>query len=256
MGVWERFSISRLPILGVPIDFVGMEESLRLAEGFLRERRPRQIITANPLMILAAEKDPGLRAAFAAADLVVPDGVGVVFAALLRGHRLSRVPGIELMDRLCARAAETSLRVFLLGAAPGVAASVAKTLIIRHPGLNIVGVHHGFFSASRRLGVAASLSPSEDGVVSKVREARPDILFVALAVPFQDAWVHANIDRFGAKVVMGVGGSFDVLSGRLGRAPRWMQSLGLEWLFRLAQEPRRIRRMLGLPVFLLRVIFC
>jgi N-acetylglucosaminyldiphosphoundecaprenol N-acetyl-beta-D-mannosaminyltransferase len=215
-----------------------MEESLRRCEGFLSGAGARQVITANPLMILAAEKDSDLRTAFDAADLVVPDGAGLVFAAAVKGKRLSRVPGIELMERLCARAAEKGWRVHFLGAAPGVAEEASRVLSARFPGLTVCGVRHGYFTPAE-----------EAAVVAQVAAAKPDLLFVALATPFQDAWIHRNLGRFGAKLVMGVGGSFDVLSGRLRRAPGWARAVGCEWLFRLVQEPRRAGRMLKLPIF-------
>ena len=232
----------RWNILGLPVDAVDRTEAAARCEEFLDGTGPRQVVTANPLMILAAEKDPGLRSAFADAALIVPDGVGLVIAAVLQGRRGTRVPGIELMERLCARAAETGRTVFLLGAAPGVVEAASRRLVELNPALKIAGTRHGYFSGEGEEAVAA------------VSRARPDLLFVALPTPFQDAWIHRNIGKLGAKVVMGVGGSFDVLSGRLRRAPSWMRSLGLEWLFRLIQEPGRWRRMLDLPIFLVRVL--
>jgi len=232
----------RLNILGLPVDAVDIPKAAARCEEFLDGTSPRQVVTANPLMILAAEKDAGLRSAFADAALVVPDGVGLVLAAVLQGRRGTRVPGIELMERLCARAAETGRTVFLLGASPGVAEAAARGLVELNPGLKIAGTLHGYFSGE-----------GEDAVAA-VSRAQPDLLFVALPMPFQDAWIRRNLGRLGAKVVMGVGGSFDVLSGKLRRAPVWMRSLGLEWLFRLIQEPGRWRRMLDLPIFLVRVL--
>lgn len=233
---------ARVRVLGVSVDAVDMDGALARVAVFLAGDRPRQVITANPLMILAAQRAPALAAAFRAADLVVPDGAGLTVAAALRGRRLSRVPGIDLMDRLCARAAKTGESVFLWGAAPGVAELAAATLQGRHPGLAVAGTRHGYFQPG---------SSEELAGLDAVRDARPDYLFVALATPFQDAWIHAHLAALCAKVAMGVGGSLDVLAGRLKRAPRWMRAVGLEWFFRLAQEPKRWRRMLGLPCFFL-----
>jgi N-acetylglucosaminyldiphosphoundecaprenol N-acetyl-beta-D-mannosaminyltransferase len=195
-------------------------------------------------MILAAEKDPGLAGALESADLVVADGAGVSLAARMKGRTLPRIPGIELMEKLCARAVARDWRVFLLGAAPGVADRAAAVLRAKYPGLDVAGTRHGYFSREE-----------EPEVLRQVSRAAPDLLFVALDVPRQDVWIHRNLARLNARVAMGVGGSFDVISGRLYRAPRWMSQTGLEWLYRLIQEPRRLRRMAGLPVFFLKALF-
>ncbi len=203
----------------------------------------RQIITANPLMLLAAQNHDGLAAAFRAADLVVADSTGVVWAARRAGRRIPKVSGIDLMERLCAEAAGDGRRVGLLGAAPGVAEAAAAALVRRFPGLRVVLTLDGYFSPE-----------AEDAVVSRVADAAPELLFVALDTPRQDAWIHRHLSRLRARWVMGVGGSFDVLSGRLRRAPPWVRRAGLEWLYRLIQEPRRWRRMTALPLFVLKIL--
>jgi len=220
-----------------------MEDALAWACRARGEPRPRQIITANPLILMAAGSHPGLSAALRAADLVVADSVGIVWAARRGGRSVSRVPGIDLMERLCATAAGDGARVGLLGAAPGVAEKAAAALRSQHPGLNVVFVQDGFFSPTE-----------ESGVLARAQAAATDYLFVALDTPRQDDWIHRQLSVLGARVVMGVGGSFDVLAGRLRRAPRWMRKFGLEWLYRLNQEPRRWRRMAALPRFVLRVL--
>lgn len=246
----------RVPILHVRVDALSRAETLARIEKFIAEqRRPRQVVTANPLMILASEKDPGLRRAFEAADLVIPDSAGVALAAWLSGRALpEKISGIDLLQDLCARAAKKGWSVFLLGAAPGVAERAAKNLVAQYPGLNIVGTHHGYFTESGEGRMGGERGITQDSVIQKVSRAAPDLLFVALDLPRQDGWIQANLPRLGGRVAMGVGGSFDVISGRLRRAPAWMRAAGLEWLFRLLQEPCRARRMLGLPVFLWRVL--
>jgi N-acetylglucosaminyldiphosphoundecaprenol N-acetyl-beta-D-mannosaminyltransferase len=241
----------RISILGVSVDAITEEDILLRVETFVADGAPRQIITANPLMILAAEKDHSLRAAFASADLVVADSFGVQWAARRQGRRLQKISGIDLMDQLCGRAAERGWRVFLLGAAPGVADAAGKELLLRHPRLSIVGTAHGYFEPDTS---APSANPRESEVLARVASARPDLLFVALSTPRQDGWIHQNLHRLGAKVLLGVGGSFDVISGRLRRAPAWMRTVGLEWFFRLLQEPRRAGRMRGLPLFVARIL--
>jgi N-acetylglucosaminyldiphosphoundecaprenol N-acetyl-beta-D-mannosaminyltransferase len=232
----------RVKVLGFDIDALTSAAALAAVDGFLNEtpRRPRQIITANALMILAAETHAGLRDAFRRADLVMPDSVGVCLAARLSGRPLPEtVPGVDFLESLCRRATASGLRVFLLGAAPGVSEAAAGNLRVRHPGLRIAGTRHGYFSPEE-----------ENDVFGQIAAAAPDFVFVALDVPRQDAWICENLSRFGSAVVMGVGGSFDVLSGRLARAPRWMRAAKLEWLFRLLQEPSRAGRMARLPAFL------
>lgn len=236
---------ARVEIAGVSIDPLTETEVLERVEGFVQGGECRKIITANPLMIMAAEKDPALRAAFDGADLVIPDSVGVQWAALLQGRRLSKISGIDLMNTLCERAAAKGWSVFLLGAAPGVSETAAEILAERHRGLRVSGVHDGYFNRG-----------NDGEVIERVAKTKPDLLFVALDTPFQDGWIHNNLHRFGAKVVMGVGGSFDVISGRLRRAPLWMRAAGLEWFFRLLQEPRRFSRMVRLPYFVLLSFIC
>jgi N-acetylglucosaminyldiphosphoundecaprenol N-acetyl-beta-D-mannosaminyltransferase len=232
----------RVPIAGIFIDGLTLKDVLSRIEFFVSTRKPHQIITANPLMIMAAEKDSALRLAFQSADLIIPDSVGVLWAARCQGRRLMKISGIDLMENLCAEAAEKKWRVFFLGAAPGVAEETARVLSLRYPGFTLAGTHHGFFSSN------------EKETIRTIFDSKPDLLFVALSTPFQDGWIHKNINDLGAKVVMGVGGSFDVLSGRLRRAPAWMRAAGLEWFFRLLQEPRRIHRMFRLPLFLLKTL--
>ena len=233
----------RIPMADIFVDSLTEREVFERIDAFVKSGECHQIITANPLMILATEKDPALRAAFDRADLVIPDSAGVQWAGRLQGQRLTKISGIDLMDSLCATAAEKGWRVFFLGAAPGVAEATAKKLGERHGGLVVAGIHHGYFSHE-----------TEEVVIRLVSKATPDLLFVALSTPFQDGWIHNNLSRFGAKVVMGVGGSFDVLSGRLRRAPPGMRAVGLEWFFRLLQEPRRFPRMVRLPVFFVKLL--
>jgi N-acetylglucosaminyldiphosphoundecaprenol N-acetyl-beta-D-mannosaminyltransferase len=233
----------RFGCLGFAIDDLSRADVVARARAWRAESLPRQIITANPLMLMAAQKHAGLAAAFRAADLVVADGAGVLWAARRRGRRLEKISGIDLMDDLCGAAAAEGGRVGLLGAAPGVAEEAGAVLARRHPGLTVALALDGYFSPA-----------SETDVVARVAAAGVDTLFVALDTPRQDDWIHRHLPRLGARLVMGVGGSFDVLSGRLRRAPRWMQTIGLEWLFRLSQEPRRWRRMTALPRFVLQIL--
>jgi N-acetylglucosaminyldiphosphoundecaprenol N-acetyl-beta-D-mannosaminyltransferase len=230
-----------ITILGVRVDDVTYEETLARIEGFIQEDRPHQIVTVNPEFIVAAHSDAEFREILNAAALVLPDGVGVVWASRLSGQRRplrERVAGSDLVPRIAALAEERGYRLFLLGAAPGVAEGAARRLYQQNPGLAIVGTHAG------------SPSPDEeDEIVALVRAARPHVLFVAYGAPAQDKWIARNLARLDVPVCMGVGGAFDFIAGVAVRAPLWAQRLGLEWLHRLGHEPWRWRRMLALPRF-------
>jgi N-acetylglucosaminyldiphosphoundecaprenol N-acetyl-beta-D-mannosaminyltransferase len=227
-------------VLGCRVDRVNLTETLQEVRFFLESGAPHQIVTANTLMILAAQNDAELRHVIENAALVVLESWGVRWAGRVRGSPLAEfIPGIDLMLALC----EMAPTAFLVGSAPGVAEEAARVLQGRFPGLSLVGTHHGYFS------------PSEtQAVIAHIHEARPSFLFVGMGMPAQEKWIAKNLAALGVPVVMGVGGSFDVLSGRLARAPAWMRSLGAEWAYRLVQEPWRWRRIAQLPVFMWKVL--
>ncbi|MBC7343497.1 MAG: WecB/TagA/CpsF family glycosyltransferase [Clostridia bacterium] len=235
---------NRITILGVPVDAVSLDEALARIQEFLEQDAVHQVVTLNAEMVVLAQKDPDFRRVVQQAALVVPDGSGVRLGARILGHHLpERVAGIDLMQALCQRAARQGWRIYFLGAEPGVAKEAARRLQERYPGLVVVGTQHGYFNP-------ASLPE----VLARIRESRPEILFVALGAPKQELWLAEHLPFLKVKVGMGVGGSLDVVAGRVKRAPRWMQRLGLEWLFRLLQEPARWRRVMALPRFLLGVL--
>lgn len=197
------------------------------------------VITLNPEIAMACQQDTRLQRVLGAADLVVPDGVGILWAARWRGQRLpERVTGIDLAERLAARAAQHGHRLFLLGARPGVAEEAAARLARRYPGLVVAGTHGG------------SPNPCDDAeTLARIAGARPDILLVAYGAPAQEWWIARLRTQVGVPVVIGVGGALDLLAGRVPRAPQWMRRVGMEWLYRLLREPWRARRMLALPRF-------
>ena len=210
---------------------------------FVRERMrasvPTQIVTVNAEFVMMARADDSFREVLANADLATPDGAGVVWAARRKGATIRRrVGGSDLIWSLSRQAASEGHRVFLLGATKGVAASAGDRLSADIPGLMVAGTHSG------------SPAPEDEGpIVDLVRTSGAHILFVAFGAPQQDLWIARNLARSGAVVGMGVGGSFDYLAGTARRAPSWMQERGLDWLWRLAQQPWRWRRMLALPRF-------
>lgn len=235
--------MTRVEVLGVPVDRVRMDEAVARVEAFLRDHardgRSRLVMTPNPEIIHAALSDPELMAALRGADLSLPDGAGVVWASRRLGRPAPmRVTGVDLLDRLLVLSAEKGYRVFFLGTRPEILARAVESARARYAGLRMAGSHHGYFG------------PTEDeAVVDAVRAARPDLLFVGMGAPRDQKWLWRQRDAMGVPLAMGVGGSFDVLAGEVPRAPGWVRWANAEWLYRLVRQPRRWRRMLALPRF-------
>lgn len=240
-----------ITILGVPVHAVTMAQTLALIEQYMAEPRLHQLATVNPEFVMAAQNDADFRRVLRSADLCIPDGVGLLFAARRQGRPLpERVPGSELVYCLAERAAEHGWPLFLLGAAPGVgveagvAEEAARLLVERYPGLVVAGTFAG-----------SPAIEENDDIIRRINESGAALLFVAYGAPKQDKWINRNRDNLPAvRVAVGVGGSLDFVTGRAIRAPRWMQRLGLEWLHRLIKEPWRWRRMLALPRFAVKVL--
>ena len=233
-----------IPILGVPIHaitFSGLLDWIGQLCDRRADGRPHQIATVNPEFVMTAQRDPIFRVVLERAALCLPDGIGLLWAA--RGLLPERVTGSDGAPLIAERAASKGWRIFLLGAAPGVAEQTAAVLTQRYPGLQIAGTHAGSPSAEE-----------EESIVQMVNQSKADILFVAYGAPKQDKWIARNLPRLQVRVAMGVGGAFDFISGKAVRAPRWMRQIGLEWLYRLGREPWRWRRMLALPRFALAVL--
>ncbi len=226
-------SLSSVTILGVRIDAVTMPQTLAWIEAAVAGRTPRQICTANPEFVMTAQRDAEFRDVLNHADLVLPDGVGLLWAARRLGARLpERVAGSDLIYRLAELAGQHGWRVYFLGAAEGVAQAAAERLKALYPGLVVAGAFAG------------DPGPASAGaLVAAVRGARPDVLLVAYGAPAQDRWIARHKDALGVPVSMGVGGSFDFVAGVARRAPVWAQRLGLEWLHRLWRQPWRARRI-------------
>lgn len=232
-------ALPRVSILGLPVHAVTMESTLAAIDAFIRSGRPHHIVTADASMLVMAQDDLDLRCIIAQADLVTPDSIGVLWAAKKTGQSLyERVSGVEIVEELCARSARCGYRLFLFGAAPGVAEQAASRMCAKYPGAQIVGTRNGFFK------------PEEsEAVADEIRACRPDVVCVALGIPKQEKFIAAFRDQIGAGAYIGVGGTFDVLSGNVRRAPRWMRKLLLEWLWRLLSNPRKISKVRLLPRF-------
>lgn len=233
-------------ILGIPVHAVTMGQTLRLIEHFMDEPHLHQIATVNPEFVMAAQSDAAFRHILRTADLCLPDGVGLLYAARRLGRSLpERVPGSELVYHLAELAAKKGWPLYLLGAAPGVAEEAAQLLSERYPGLIVAGTFAG----------SAAVEENDD-IVRRINDSGASLLFVAYGAPKQDKWIDRNRETLShVRVAIGVGGSLDFVTGRSVRAPQWAQDMGLEWLHRLYKEPWRWRRMLALPKFALRIIF-
>jgi len=230
----------RVKLLNVPIDCLSMERSVERVSELIGAGRPRRVITLNPeILYRAVLSDHSLFDLINKADLVTADGEGIVWAGRVAGTPFpERVTGIDLMLRLVERAATEGWKIYLLGAAPGVAEEAAEKLTRRFPGLQVAGTRHGYFKPDEEAGIAQA-----------IKQTAPQLLFVALGAPAQEMWIDRHIEDIGPVVAVGVGGSLDVISGRVARQPLWMQKLKIEWLGRLISEPSRWRRMLVLPKF-------
>ena len=231
--------VPRVQILDIPVDVVTMDEALEKVKSFIASDGSHMVVTADASGIVIAQSDPAYREIVQNADLVTPDSVGVLWAAKRYGQMLpERVSGVDLVDRICALSADKGYRLYFLGAAPGVAEIAAEKLRLKYPGCNIVGSRHGHFPAD-----------SDEIVAMEIAAFKPDVLFVAMGIPRQEKFITATRPIIRAKVAMGVGGSFDVFSGKAKRAPRLIQKMKLEWLWRLILNPKKISKAKTLPKF-------
>ncbi len=234
----------RVHILGLPIDVVTMERCLSRITEFIHSGQPHLIITADASGLVQAQTDQDLKELYLTADLITPDSVGVLWAAKRSGQELpERVSGVDIVDQVCKKSVETGWRIYFAGAAPGIADEAAEKMRERHPGCNIVGTRHGYFPADKDLEVA-----------KEIAQTKPDVLFVAMGIPRQEKFIRATQAIIGSKVALGVGGSFDVFSGRVKRAPITFQKMKLEWLWRLLQNPKKISKVMLLPRFVALVL--
>ena len=232
---------SSVRILGLRVDRVSADEALQAIHGLIAAGTPAHIVTADASMAVLARGDAELKAIVDGAALVTPDGAGILWAGRLLGTPIThKVSGVDLVATLCQHSAKTGTRIFFFGAAPGVAAEAADKMRERFPGTHIVGTRDGFFQPA-----------DESQILAEIKAARPDILLVAFGIPKQEKWIQQHKAALGVPVLIGIGGSFDVHSGRVSRAPVWMQRSSLEWLYRLSKNPRKIGKVMTLPRFAL-----
>lgn len=232
----------RIEVMDIPFDNVTMEEALDAAEKLLAAPGAAYCVTPNAEIVYETMFDENLRQIVCQADLVLPDGAGVVLGAKILGTPLKqKVAGIEFGQNLMNRLKDTDKTFYFLGSKPGVAELAAQKMQEKYPGLNICGTADGYFK-------------DEDQVVAAINEKKPDVLLVCLGAPKQEIFMATHKDELQVGLMVGLGGSLDGFAGNVKRAPRWMIRMNLEWLYRLMKEPRRLGRMMRLPKFLWRVL--
>jgi N-acetylglucosaminyldiphosphoundecaprenol N-acetyl-beta-D-mannosaminyltransferase len=235
---------NKVKILNVKIDKVTMEEAYNRFISLFKEQDISTIFTPNPEIVMKSQRDSELMDIINSGDLVVPDGIGLIYASKIHGLGLQdRVPGIELMDRILNYCNKTKKSIFLLGAEPDVIGKAAKNIGEQYKNIKAIDYHHGYFKDEEEL-----------EVLDLINEKKPDVLFVGLGSPKQEKWINKHQKILNANVAMGVGGSFDVWSGKLKRAPKLFIKLNIEWLYRFLRQPKRFKRLFSIPKFMFKVI--
>jgi N-acetylglucosaminyldiphosphoundecaprenol N-acetyl-beta-D-mannosaminyltransferase len=235
----------RLNILDIWVDPVGREEALNRVRLFLSGNKPCSVFAANPEKNFSVPKDPVLYDIFKSADLLIPDGIGIVMAAkILHGAKLSRIPGVEFMRDICRLAANEDKSIFIYGSREEVNKAVAKKLRTQHPRLRVAGRSHGYVMENKM-----------PDLIKYINDSGADILFLALGSPIQEKWFakYAHELKF-ITVCQGIGGTLDTIAGSVKRAPAIWREFSLEWLYRLLDEPKRIHRQKVLPIFAFKVL--
>ncbi len=236
----------KINIRGVNFDSVTLDSAYELCRGFINDKKggAKSVYTPNSEIVQLCVEAPENYQIINSADLIIPDGIGVVLASKILKTPLvhGKVAGVELCERLIASSAENGWRLFFLGGKPGVAEAAAQKLTAKYPGISICGLRDGYFK-------------DETEVIDCINAASPDILFVCLGAPKQEKFIFENKSRLNVGLAGGFGGSLDVFAGTAKRAPDIFIKLGLEWFYRLLCQPSRIGRMMKLPKFILGVIF-
>lgn len=231
-------------ILGVPFNNMSAVEALEMALMCLEGEGKSILFTPNPEMVMEAQKDEEFMTVLNGSTINVPDGIGIVYGSRFTSNPIAeRVAGYDLVQSIFDRIKTSRKTVYFFGGAPGVAQAAKEAMEKKYRGLNIVGVADGYFDEEK-----------EKQIIDEINELRPDLLLVGIGFPKQEKWIYNNIERLNVKMAVGVGGSFDVMSGNVKRAPKIFINLGLEWFHRLITQPTRYKRMLQLPVFMVEVI--
>ncbi len=230
-----------IKISDIPVDNVTMEEAVERFKLLLHEPGTHTIYTPNAEIMMAAQRDPELKNILCDADMLLPDGAGVVLASKIMGCPLKeRVAGYDFTLNCFKLSSEMNISFYFFGGKPGVAEEAVGKTKISTPDIRIAGIRNGYFSVDE-----------EEKIIEQINASNPDVLLVALGAPRQEKWIHKNKHRLNAKICIGVGGTFDGLAGKAKRAPAFFRNHGLEWLYRLYKEPWRFRRMMDLPKYIL-----
>ncbi len=233
--------MDRINIHGVKIHNVTMQEAVETVLSWIPGTSIHSVYTPNAEIIMQAQRNADLKVILNEAGLLIPDGAGVILGSkILKTPLQEKVSGIDLVKNLFKASAGKNISYFILGGKPGVAEMAAVNILSEYGKVNIKGYAHGYFPAEE-----------EDALIENINKLKPDILLVGFGVPKQEIWIHQNMYRLNCKVCIGLGGSIDVLAGTAALAPEFMRKAGLEWLFRLVREPKRYKRMLDLPRFVL-----
>lgn len=237
--------IESIKILGVPVHPLTMQEAVEELEGRLLEDSQTFVVTANAEIIMMCQQDAAYnRIITQEAELVLPDGAGAVWAGRYLGYQVpERVAGFDLYNKLLALSAQKGYKAYFFGGSPGIAEAAKAKAESLYPGVSIVGCHNGYFTEA-----------DEQDIINDINASGAEMLFVALGAPKQEKWLSEHRKQLQPKILMGIGGSFDVLAGKMERAPKWMQDASMEWAFRLYKQPSRFMRMLALPKFVLKVV--
>ncbi|MFA5524410.1 MAG: WecB/TagA/CpsF family glycosyltransferase [Tissierellales bacterium] len=243
----------KINILGVDIDKLTLEDAEERVESFLNSNNINTIYTPNTEIVMEAKKDDDLKRILNSGSLVIPDGIGLVYASRIKKKALpERVTGFDLSIKILSIANRKGSSLFLVGGKPGIADMAVENIKKQYPNINIVGSHHGYFKGTH---LGYKEHEEEIQVLNKIKEAKADIIFVGFGAPKSEKWIHENKDKLNCKIVIGNGGTVDILAGTVKRAPRIYQKLGIEWLYRLIKDPKRIKRQMVLPLFVLIVLF-
>lgn len=230
-------------IMGVMFDNYSISQAVEKAVSF--EKKPFVIVTPNPEIVQAAKKDESFKNVLNSADIVTPDGIGIVYASkILKGNIKERAAGFDICCGIIEKLSEIGGSVYLFGGKPGVAECAAENIKEKYKGILISGTADGYFDDEK-----------EKKIISDISEKAPDLLLVCLGAKKQECWIEKHKNELNAKILIGAGGTVDVLAGKVKRAPDIYIKLGLEWFYRLVKEPSRFGRMMQLPLFLLEIIF-
>ena len=233
-------------ILDVPVHPLTMGEAVSVLEESITSGEQAFVVTANAEIIMMCQEDAGYKKIVSQdAQLVLPDGAGAVWAGRHLGYKIpERVAGFDLYCQLLDKAAQKGYKAFFFGGSPGIAEAAKAKSEELYPGVRVVGCRNGYFKEEE-----------SQAIIDEINASGADMLFAALGAPKQEKWLVRYREQLKPKILMGIGGSFDVFAGKMERAPKWMQDASLEWLFRLYKQPSRFMRMMALPKFVLKVVF-